>query len=146
MSLLQDHLEELGSAIIDICGEKVKLTGFMSPERLLDYYDGGYDCRHLVGTYPMAPYDISYVKDNCLVLLLKNGVEQNRYHLIPIKKDTVKFQLPGQKVKREKVYTIRQCSVNNIYNYKDIEKSLLFNTKLGLYDYFFNEYGVSLIL
>lgn len=42
--------------------------------------------------------------------------------------------------------TLRQCSVGNIYNYKDMESSLLFNTKLELHNYFFNEYGIEMEL
>lgn len=144
--LLQDTIEELGSAIINIYPNKIFVTGFLSSERLFDYYDRGFDCRYSVGVYPIESYDVAYAKDNSLILILESDIEKLRYKFIKIKNDTVTFKLPGEKIKRSKVYSIRKCAITNIYNYKDTEKSLLFNTQFELSAYFHTEYGIELEL
>lgn len=142
---LQERINELNSAIIDIRNNKIHLTGFMSKERLLDYYDKGFDCRFSIGVYPKENYDIAFICDNGLFLILQNGVEVSRYNFIPLKNDTVKYKTEDGKL-RTKVYTIRYCMHSNKYNYKDIDKSILFNSKEELSNYFLNEYNISIEL
>ena len=141
--LLQERIEELDSGIINILNNKIEITGFMSEERLLDYYERGYDCRYSVGLYPKEKFDIAYIKDNALFIILENNKEIARYKFVPIKKDTVNYKCDDNKTK-SKIFTIRQCIYTNQYNYKDNEKSLLFDTKSELESYFKNQYGVNL--
>jgi len=143
--LLQERIEELNSGIINILNNKIEVTGFMSEERLLDYYERGYDCRFSVGLYPKEEFDIAYVKDNALFIIQENGKEIKRYKFIPIKKDTVNYKDIDGKTK-SKIFTIRQCIYSNQYNYRDNEKSIIFATRSDLESYFINQYGVILNL
>lgn len=143
--LLQERIKELNSGIINHCNDKIHLTGFMSKERLLDYYIEGRDCRLSIGVYPKEEYDISYIKDNALFIILENGKEISRYEFNTIKNSTVNYKSNDNKLK-SKVYTIRYCLHSNKYNYKDNDKSILFNSKEELLTYFFNEYNIILQL
>lgn len=143
--MLQERIEELNSSIIDIYEDKIKLTGFLSAERLLDYYDKGSDCRFSVELYPKEEFDIAYVKDNALVLIMENGKEIHRYKFVPVIKDTINYK-DNNNNNRSRVFTIRHCSFSGKYNYKDIEKSLLFDSKgkLVIYLKFLYDFDLSL--
>jgi len=84
--LLQESIQELGSGIINVLDNQIRLTGFMCNERLVDYCLHGHDCRFSVGVYPKEKFDIAYIKDNALFIILENGVEIIRYQFIPIGK------------------------------------------------------------
>ena len=49
--MLQERIAELGSAILEIKGEKVHILGFMSTERLNDYMETGSKCFYSQGIY-----------------------------------------------------------------------------------------------
>lgn len=146
MSLLQEQLNELGGAIIDVHENYIKLTGFMYPERLLYYLNTGHDCRYSVGVYPKEEYNICDVKDNSLCIIKEKGKEVIRYNFKPIKNDTIKYKLPGEKIQRSKLYIIRKCSLTDKYNFKDTEKSILFNNEIELRNYFNIQFGKDLEL
>ena len=146
--LLQESIQELGSGIIDILDDKIRLTGFMSSERLVDYHLHGYDCRFSVGVYPKEKFDITYIRDNALFIILENGVEIIRYQFIPIdkyKKYDLKYKDIDNKLK-SKVITIRRCSYTSKYNYVDTLESIIFDTMEELMTYLKKEYDHDLIL
>lgn len=143
--LLQERINELGSAIINIRNRKIHLTGFMSSERLLDYYEKGNDCRLSMGVYSIEEYNVAYGRDNALFIVLEDNIEVSRYEFRLIKNDTIKYKDEDNKP-RTKVYKIRYCKYSNMYNYKDIDKSILFNNEEELLNYFLNEYNVQLQL
>lgn len=147
MSLLQEQIEEKGSGIIDINHNHIKLTGFMSPERLFEYYLSGKDCRLSVGIYPVDIFDIAYVQDNALFIVEEDGYEKIRYQFELLLSNTVKYKDKVEdKNYKTKVYSIRKCKYTEKYNYKDMDKSLLFDSKSSLEEYFFNQYRVNLII
>lgn len=146
--LLQESIQELGSGIIDILDNKIRLTGFMSSERLVDYYLYDHDCRFSVGVYPKEKFDIAYIRDNALFIILENGVEITRYQFIPIdkyKKYDLKYKDIDNKPK-SKVITIRRCSYTSKYNYVDTLESIIFDTMEELMTYLKKEYDHDLIL
>lgn len=142
---LQESIIELDSGIINMTNDKIHLTGFMSPERLLDYYVRGYDCRFSVGVYPKEDYDIAYIKDNALFIILEEGKEVSRYHFKVIKKDTLKYKDDNNNP-RTRVYTIRYCDYSKLYSYKYEGMSLLFNNKEELLNYLLNKYNIQLVI
>lgn len=143
--LLQERIEELNSVIIDIFDNKIELTGFLSDERLLDYYEKGSDCRFSIGLYPKEEFDIAYAKDNAIVIIREYGKEVSRYKFVSIKKDTVNYKDNDGKNK-SRVYSIRQCYYTGKYNYKDNEKSILFDDETSLKEYFRNEFNSELVV
>lgn len=143
--MIQERIKELGSAILNIKNQEIHLTGFMSEERLFDYLVKNKDCRFSEGLYKKKDFDISYIRDNALFIILEDDIEICRYRFDVLKIDTVKYKGEDNKPK-SKVFTIRHCKFSNKYNYKDIDKSLLFNSKTDLLFYFFDTYGKSLDL
>ena len=143
--LLQERIEELNSVIIDIYENKIKLTGFLSEERLLDFYERGSDCRFSIGLYPKEDFDIAYTKDNSLIIIMDQGNEIQRYKFVPIKKYTINYKDIDNKNK-SRVITIRQCYYTKKYNYRDTEKSILFDSETELKSFCKDEYNYDLIL
>lgn len=145
--LLQEKIEESNSAIINILDNKVEITGFLSEERLFDYYNKGIDCRFSFGIYSKEAFDIAYIKDNALFVILDGNKEVSRYKFIPIKKDILNYNDTNNNNKTvSKIFTIRKCYFTKKYNYIDTEKSLLFDNESDLLYYFKNEYDHNLIL
>ena len=50
--LLQERIEELESGILNIKNNQVEVIGFLSPERLNDYYEKGIQCFYSKEFYP----------------------------------------------------------------------------------------------
>lgn len=141
--LLQERIEELDSAILDI-KDKVYLTGFMSAERLNDYYNKNIQCYLSKGIYELENLDFSKIKDNAIFIILKNNMEIKKYQFIIIKKGSVTYKVPGKKSPLTKVYKIRKCNFSNKYNYVDSDTSLLFNNYDDLSNYFMNRFNYNL--
>lgn len=144
--LLQRCINELNSGIINIFGNKIEITGFLSEERLIDYYDKGYDCRFSIGLYKNEPFNISYIKTNALFIILKNGKEISRHKFIPIKKDIINYKDIKDNKAKSKMFIIRQCYYTKKYNYIDNKNNLLFNSNINLKEYFKDEYNFDLVL
>lgn len=143
--LLQERIEELNSGILEL-GEKCYLTGFMSPERLNDYYENGIQCYFSKGIYDLENIDFSKIKDNAIFIVLKNNIELNKYQFTLIKKDSVTYKILGKKEQFTKVYKIRKSTFSNQYNYIDSDVSLLFDNLNDLSDYFFQRFKTELNL
>lgn len=138
--LLQERIEELDSAILDI-RDKIYITGFMSAERLNDYYNKNIQCYLSKGIYEIEDLDFSKIKDNGLFIILKNNIEIEKYQFVPIKKGFVTYKLANKKSPLTKVYKIRKCNFSNKYNYVDSETSLLFDNYDDLSNYFMNRFN-----
>lgn len=138
--LVQEIINDLGSGIINTKGVKVHITGFLLEERLLGYMFTGKDCRYSIGVFPLEEYDIAYIKDNALFLILDNDIEVARYKFKPLKNDIVRYKHDGNKT-TTKLYSIRYCEYSRKYNYKDMDISLLFDNELSLSDYFYNRFN-----
>ncbi|MFZ7119482.1 MAG: hypothetical protein ACOWWH_00845 [Eubacteriaceae bacterium] len=145
--LLQPKLEELNSAIFNVCDDHIIVTGFCSEERLTDYYVNEIDCRYSLGLYPKEKYDVAYLKDNALLIVLKEGKEVARHKFVPIKKDIIKFKDPNDDNKlKSHIYYIRTCTHTNKYNYKDTDLSILFDNVENLEDFYFDKFKCNLII
>lgn len=136
---LQERLIDLNSGIIDKRDNKIFVTGFMSPERLLDFLSTREDCRFSVGVYDIEDYDIAYVKDNSLFVIKENGKEIERYNFVPIFKDVAKFKHKNDS--KTKTFRIRKCLITNKYCYSDMEVSKVFDDITSVKAYLLNEYS-----
>ncbi|WP_142413100.1 hypothetical protein [Hathewaya massiliensis] len=142
--ILQEYIEELGSGILNIKDDKIYLTGFMSPERLYSYYLQGENCIFSQGIYDYEELNFAYIQDNSLFIILKDNVEQSKIQFELIKKSTVKYKNEENKT-FSKVYSIRKCKYTDVYNYRDGDKSILFDTLDELKKYFFGKFNTELI-
>lgn len=142
--LLQERIEEIGSGILTITNSKVELVGFTCAERLNDYYYNKIKCHFSVGLYDLEPLDFSRIQDNALFIV--NNKDTNtlyKYHFELLKKDTIKYKDNENKT-LTKVYHIRKCKYTNKYNYKDMEISILFDTKEDLLNYFKDRFKIAI--
>lgn len=156
--MLQERIEELESAILDYKpNNKVYVMGFMSEDRLNDYYINGIYCHYLQGLHDNRVLNWGKVKNNALFVIINNGNEIGRYQFMVLIKDVVKFKDSNNKL-RTKTYTIRKCKYTNMYNIisretisdngKKIseEDNRLFDTVDDLKEYFFESFGSNLDL
>lgn len=115
--MLQERISELGSGILQIKGTEVHLTGFMSPERLYEFYNNGIDCHFSKGIYPNRELNWGKIQDKALfVVLNENNNVVNKYQFLVVKKDTVKYK-DKDNANRTKTYTIRKCQFTGTYNF-----------------------------
>ncbi|MFF2876152.1 hypothetical protein ACFVR2_07510 [Gottfriedia sp. NPDC057991] len=140
--MLQERIEELASAILDINENTVSVTGFLFPERLLNYYIDGSDCFSSKGLYPLPdqPLDFSKVKTNALFVILQNGIEQQRIQFNVIKTYTQKYKDQTGKP-RTKVVSIRKCDFSNQYNYFAMDEARIFATLDECNDFLAERFG-----
>lgn len=115
--MLQERISELGSGILKIKKNEVNLIGFMSSERLYDYYDKNIDCHFSHGIYPNRELNWGKIQDNAIFIVLNEENEVvNKYQFLVIKKDTVKYK-DKNNTNRTKTYTIRKCNFTGLYNF-----------------------------
>ncbi|NSB16793.1 hypothetical protein [Clostridium beijerinckii] len=148
---LQERIEELESGIlyIDKNVNKVKLVGFLSPERLTDYYEKNIQCFFSKGLYDYEELKFENTKDNALFIVLEDNDELKKHQFIPLKKESIKYKIVDESNKSKtlsKTYTIRKCKFTNLYNYVDLEVSLLFKNLGELKKYFEKNYQMPLNL
>ncbi|MFR5946596.1 MAG: hypothetical protein ACLUF8_04220 [Clostridium sp.] len=142
--LLQERIEELESGILNIKNNQVEVIGFLSPERLNDYYEKGIQCFYSKEFYPNEDLNFNKIKDNALFILMENDKEIARYHFKLLKKETVKFKGKNDKnkiVQKSKVYKIRRCTITGKYSYSDADESLIFDSILDLRKYFYSKFN-----
>lgn len=140
---LQERIEELGSGILNI-KDKVYVTGFMSPERLKEYYFNKKQCFLSKGIYENEDLDFSRIKDNALFIILKNNKEIEKYQFSMIKKGTITYKDKSNNSTLSKVYKIRKCNFTDRFNYIDSDTSIIFNNYAELSDYFIKRFKSSL--
>lgn len=123
--MLQERIEELGSAILNFKENKVFLWGFNDPDRLNDYYLNKSYCHCSQGIYSARDLNFGRTKDNALFVLIKDNTEFNRYQFEVLLKDTIKYKNKITNKATSKVYKIRKCKYNNLYNLILREKKII---------------------
>ncbi|HCW54758.1 MAG TPA: hypothetical protein DG753_13715 [Clostridium sp.] len=155
--MLQERIEELGSAILDYKDGKVFITGFMSLDRIEDYYNKGVNCFFSKGIYNEEKLNFGKIKTDSLFIILKDEKEVCRYQFSVLKKDIIKYKDSNNKPKT-KTYIVRKCKYTNMYNLisretlvvdgkkTSEEDNKLFNTVDELKQYFVDAFGENLNL
>lgn len=154
--MLQERISELGSGILLTKGNKVHLTGFMSPERLHDFYDKGIDCHFSQGIYTNRELNWGKIQDNAMFIVLdENNILVNKYQFLVVKKDIVKYK-DKDNINRSKTYTIRKCKFTRLYNFiaretirnynkkTTVEDNKIFNSLDELNKFFLSAFGLEL--
>lgn len=156
--MLQERIAELGSGILKYKGDKVYLIGFMSPERLYDYYNENIDCHFSKGIYDERELNWGKIQDEALFILLNDKNEIICKHQFEVlDKNTIKYK-DKEKNNRSKTYYIRKCKYTGVYNFiaretividgknNSSEDNRLFNTLEELKEFFNYSFGVELKL
>lgn len=156
MYMLQNRLNELDSAILNIVGGKVHVTGFTREEILLSFLNTGIEAWSSKGLYDYQDLVFHDIKNNALIIVRKNGVEIDRYQYKEVLKKTVKFKKEeGNIVSR--TFIIRESTYSDHYHFyfvvdkdkkslaTDEEKqSRLFDNKEKLNNFIFENFGIHL--
>lgn len=138
--LLQERIEELGSGILEFKNNKIYLTGFLSKERLEDYYYRDINCAFSYGIYDDENLDFSLIKDNTLFLIIKDNKIDNKHMFNPIYKGSFKFKTEDNKI-ATRVFKIRVSEFSNNLNLIIDKKSLIFENILDLKKYLVKEFN-----
>lgn len=136
--ILQEYINELSSGILEYKNNKIYLTGFLSPERLYEYYNDKHDCFFSQGIFDIEDLSFEWIKDNALFIIIKNEIEVFRTQFKLLKKDSIRYKIDDKYT--TKVYSIRKCIYRNLYNYLDAEESLIFKSLEDLNNYILNKY------
>jgi len=140
--MINERLSELGSALLKVDGDKFYVTGFMSSERLEDYYYRKVDCYFSKGIYPISDLDFSLLNDDALIIVIDENGDEKRVQFKVLKKDTVKYKSADKKQQLAKVYSVRRCTYTGMYNLKFTDGSLLFDSKEELQEEFYRRFNI----
>ncbi|QDI90675.1 hypothetical protein EPH95_05350 [Salicibibacter halophilus] len=157
--MLQERLNELGSAILNIKNRKVHITGFTREEMLQSYLHKGAKNWSSIGLYDLHDEeDLEFldIRDDALIIVQKNGNEIGRHQYKHEAKQTIEFKdEEGKMISR--TFRIRKSVYSDHYHFylvaaKDEEssesfgrkQSLLFDGKNALDCFLAEEYGINL--
>lgn len=139
--MLQDRVNELKSAILDIKGTKVYITGFMSEEMLQLHLTEGSKNWSSMGLYDDEDLEFHNIKNNALFLVKKNGSKAVRYQYKSVFRDTIQFK--GEDGKSlSLIINIRKSQYSAHYHLLTTKESLLFSGKGDLDSHLLEKYGV----
>lgn len=141
--LLQERIEELNSGLLKIKNDKVHIIGFLSQERLEDYYYRNMQCFFSNGIYDYEDLDFSRIKDNSLFLVLKDDKLINKYLYKLLLKNTFKYKTKDNKIVT-KTFKIRKSEYSEQYNLVIDKKNLSFSTIDSIQSYLKNNYTYNL--
>ncbi|EXF27689.1 hypothetical protein BA93_03250 [Finegoldia magna ALB8] len=137
---LNDRIKELNSCILKVEQNGIKILGFLSKERLLDYYNKHTKCQFSQGFYEHQDYNLSYAPSNGLIIEIKDG-KTNKISFEDILIETISYTKENNK-KTTKTFKIRVEQYTNKYNYVDVDSTVLFDTKLELEQYIQNKFNI----
>lgn len=108
MNQLQEVIESLGSAIIYYTDDRIRIEGFYSINRLIDW-EAGLDCWQSKYIFDDLDVILDYtrIKDNALFIINKDGLEINRYRFEPFFKGTAKYKKNDEKKDTSRTFTLR---------------------------------------
>ena len=151
--MLQERISELGSGILKYRGNKVKLIGFMSTERLEDYYNKKIDCHFSEGIYDNRELNWGKIKDNALFIILNDKNQVIAKHQFEVLDKNIIEYKDDKNNNRSKTYYIRKCRYTGIYNFiarerlvidgkaTSFEDNRLFNTLEELKKFFSDSFS-----
>lgn len=136
--MLEERLNELGSAIINYKEDNIELIGFYSPEMLL-FQNETLDNKLSHGIYPFEDINHSKIKDNFILVVQENSKEIIRYKF----KTREKLQLTYKDHNgnnKSRLFRVRVCEYTNLYNYVDTEESKLLEFYDDIHTYLNSKY------
>lgn len=114
MNLLQERIEELGSAILNTKGDHVYITGFYNSDRLFDWLNG-IDCWQSKGLYDKCELDFFKIKDNAIFIVMEDDLEIKKFQFVPLFKGLIQYD-DSEKKTRKRTFTLRKCQYSGQYN------------------------------
>lgn len=129
MGMLQDRINELDSAIVNVVGDLVNTMGFYNTDRLMSYLGEGKKNWSSTGRYPFEELAFHNIKTNATIILQKDGEEVARYQYINVKNGTLVYDNEQNKSgKATAVYEVRKEVYSSTWNLRFADKSLVYDT------------------
>lgn len=127
--MLQDRINELDSAIVNIVGGWVYTIGFYNAERLNSYLEEGKKNWSSTGRYLLEELTFHNIKTNATIILQQDGGEVARYQYINVENGTLVYDNEQNKSgKATAIYEIRKEVYSSTWNLMFADKSLVFET------------------
>ncbi|MEE1130990.1 MAG: hypothetical protein UHX00_05080 [Caryophanon sp.] len=125
--MLQNRINELDSAIVNIVGDFVNTIGFYSTERLVSFLEEGKKNWSSTGRYPYQNLAFHNIRTNATIILQENGIEVSRYKYVNIKNGNLIYDNDQNKSgKATAVYEIRKEVYSRTWNLRFADNSLTF--------------------
>lgn len=144
--LLQERVNEMESAILDILSDKIYITGFTREEMLERYLITGSQCFSSKELYSYQDLVFHNIQNNALVIVRKDGQELSRHQFKPIHKDTIQYKnyIDGVAKIFSTTFTIRRSVYSNSYHFLTEKLSELFDCLEDLKLYLKENFGFDL--
>ena len=127
--MLQERINELDSAIVNIVGDLVYTLGFYNTDRLNSYIDEGMKNWSSTGRYPFEEIMFHNIKTNATIIVQHDGKEVARYQFINVKNGTLVYDNEQNKSGRATaIYAIRKEVYSSTWNLRLADNSLVFDT------------------
>lgn len=129
MGMLQDRINELDSAIVNVVGNLVNTVGFYNTDRLMSYLEEGKKNWSSTGRYPFEELVFHNIKTNATIILQQNGLEIARYKYKKVDNGSLLYENQQNKSgKATAVYEIRKEMYSSTWNLRFADKSQVFQT------------------
>lgn len=129
MGMLQDRINELDSAIVNVVGDLVNTMGFYNTDRLMSYLEEGKKNWSSTGRYPFEELVFHNIKTNATIILQQDEIEITRYKYIKVKNGSLMYENKQNKSGRATaVYEIRKEVYSSTWNLRFADNSQAFQT------------------
>ncbi|MEG0579224.1 MAG: hypothetical protein RR490_04835 [Niameybacter sp.] len=129
MGMLQERINELDSAIVNVVGDLVNTMGFYNTDRLMSYLHEGRKNWSSTGRYPFEELAFHNIKTNATIIFQQDGVDIARYKYIKVKNGSLMYENQQNKSgKTTAVYEIREEVYSSTWNLRFADNSLVFET------------------
>lgn len=128
MGMLQDRINELDSAIVNVVGNFVSTMGFYNTDRLMSYLEGKKNWSS-IEKYPFEALTFHNIKTNATIIFQQDGIDIARYKYIRVKNGSLIYENQQNKSgKATAVYEIRKEIYSSIWNLRFADSSQSFKT------------------
>ncbi len=136
IEMLQERINELDSAILNVVGNWVYTLGFYNTERLNSYLEKGKKNWSSTGRYPIEEFAFDNIKTNATIILQHDGGEVARYQYINVKNGVLVYDnVQNKSGKTTGVYEIRKEVYFSTWNLRFADNSLVFESWRDMQNY-----------
>lgn len=127
IEMLQERINELDSAILNVVGDWVYTLGFYNTERLNSFLDKGKKNWSSTGRYPFEELVFHNIKTHATIILQYDGGDVARYQYINVKNGVLVYDnVLNKSGKATGVYEIRKEVYSSTWNLRFADNSLVF--------------------
>lgn len=136
VNLLQERVNELNSAIINIVGNKMHIIGFFNEERLISHLENGMDNWRSKGMYDKGDISFSNIKSNALFILKQDEKVLEKHKFTVYKRPTVQRKSESGSI----ILTIRKHEFIDQWQIIVLNKVHNFSSKEEMESHFISNY------